>query len=272
MKKILNFIFAFKKNMYFSIQIQTFINMKKIFLTVMLFALYVQKGIGQCLPCTPPNPADYGNKMGFYPPADTAYVGTAYDREVKIVFPKDTINVRFTEFKILSITNVPPGIQLVLDREDSIYTPPNINTPATGCVHACGTPTTANNESDSVLIELFAKTNVLSLSGQSTVKYHLRILYNVGKAKAWEIGLKYEVYPNPATNFATLHYAVDYTTDVNIEILDITGKRWNSFHRPAQSPGDYYLSLMENPLPNGIYLIKIATDKGETTHKLVVNQ
>ncbi len=271
MKKILNFIFAFKKNMYFSIQIQTFINMKKIFLTVMLFALYVQKGIGQCLPCTPPNPADYGNKMGFYPPADTAYVGTAYDREVKIVFPKDTINVRFTEFKILSITNVPPGIQLVLDREDSIYTPPNINTPATGCVHACGTPTTANNESDSVLIELSAKIGTI-LNRQSTVKYHLRILYNVGKAKAWEIGLKYEVYPNPATNFATLHYAVDYTTDVNIEILDITGKRWNSFHRPAQSPGDYYLSLMENPLPNGIYLIKIATDKGETTHKLVVNQ
>ncbi|GIV43369.1 MAG: hypothetical protein KatS3mg035_0492 [Bacteroidia bacterium] len=169
-------------------------------------------------------------------------------KKVKVVFPKDTtsgpITARFTEFKILSITNVPAGIQLVLDRADSIYTPPNNNTPATACVHACGTPTTANNPTDSVLIELFAKTNI-GIDGQSTAKYHLRVLGNVGKAKSWDKGLKYEVYPNPASHSATLHYAVDYTTDVTIEILDVTGKKWNSFYRPAQTPGDYYLNLME---------------------------
>lgn len=250
--------------------------MKKIVFITMLLVLYVQKLSAQgCLPCTAPNPADYGNIAGFYPPADTAYVGTSYDQEVKVVFPKDTVagivTARFTKFRILNITNVPAGIQLVLDSPDSIYTPPNSNTPATACVHACGNPTAATAATDSVLIDLYAETD-LGLNGNSTARYHLRVLASVGKARAWDKGLKYEVYPNPATQQATLHYAVDYTTDVNIEIFDITGKKWNSFHRPAQTPGDYYLPLMDSPLPNGIYLIKIATDKGETTTKLIVNQ
>jgi len=249
--------------------------MKRVVIIMFLIAMYSQNAMGQCLPCTPPNPADYNNDAGFYPRADTAYLGIAYDREIKIVFPKDTtqgpITARFTEFKILSINNVPAGIQLVLDRPDSIYTPANANVPAVACVHACGTPTTANGPTDSVLVELFAKTNI-NLNGSTTARYHLRVLYNVSKSKAWEMGLKYEVYPNPASNFATLHYAVDYTTDVTIELYDLTGKKWNSFYHPAQTPGDYYLQLIDNPLPNGIYLVKIATDKGETTHKLVINQ
>jgi hypothetical protein len=249
--------------------------MKRVVIIMFLIAMYLQNAMGQCLPCTPPNPADYSNVAGFYPHADTAYLGIAYDREIKIVFPKDTtqgpVTARFTEFKILSITNIPPGLQLVLDRADSIYTPPNNNTPATACAHACGTPTTANGPTDSVLVELFAKTNI-NVNGSTTAKYHLRVLNNVSKSKAWEMGLKYEVYPNPATNFATLHYAVDFTTDVTIELYDLTGKKWNSFYHHAQTPGDYYLQLIDNPLPNGIYLVKIATDKGETTHKLVINQ
>lgn len=270
---------CFKKKRILATEIN-FINMKKFTFIVILMSLYVQNVWGQCLPCTPPNPMDYqlpGGKFdnGFYPESDTAYVGTAYDQEVKVVFPKDTvagiITARFTEFRIVSITNVPAGIQLVLDDPDSVYVPANSNVPAVACVHACGTPTTANNTTDSVVIDLYAKTD-LNINENATAKYHLRVLGNVGKAKAWEMGLKYEVYPNPATNFATLHYAVDYNTDVYIEILDVTGKKWNSFYRPAQNPGDYYLPLMEEPLPNGIYLIKIATSKGETTHKLVVNQ
>jgi len=254
--------------------------MKKLVLIILVFGMYLQNAMGQCLPCTPPNPADYYDSStekynnGFYPPSDTAYVGAAYDQEVKIVFPKDTaqgiITARFTEFKILSINNVPAGIQLVLDRPDSIYTPANANVPAVGCVHACGIPTTANSATDSIIINLFVKTD-LGINQPATARYHLRVLMGTNKSKAWEMGLKYEVYPNPATHFATLHYAVDHVTDVTIELYDITGKKWNSFYRPAQTPGDYYLNVLENSVPSGLYFIKIATDKGETTHKLVVN-
>lgn len=257
--------------------------MKRISLLFLAFLSSVMFNVvqAQCLPCVPPNPDDYKDPQsgkylnGFYPPSDTAYIGQAYDQEIKIVFPFDTtsgpVTTRFTEFRIDSIRDVPPGLNLVLDDSDMVYFPLSTTKPAVACAHACGTPTTANNVSDSVKVYLYAKTQI-GLNGNAQAKYHLRVMSAVSKQKAWELGLKYEVYPNPTREQATLHYAVDRVTNVTVSMIDLTGKVLNYQHFPAQTPGDYYLPLIHQPLPNGIYFIKIKTDEGEISHKLVIQE
>lgn len=254
--------------------------MKKIVFTLGILALYVHNAWGQCLPCTPPDPMNYqlpGGKFdnGFYPESDTAYVGTPYDQEIKIVFPYDTTvqpfgNVKFTEFKVDSIKFIPNGLQLVLDQADNTYNPANSNVPAVGCAHVCGNPTTTNNVTDSVEIFLTVRvSSPFAPAQQAKAKYHLRVLSGTSKQSAWLAGIKYEVYPNPATDKAILHYAVDFVTDVNIQIVDITGRVVKTIYQNGVHPGDYYIDIMDESYSNGIYLVKIKTDKGEVSTKFI---
>lgn len=256
--------------------------MKRISLLLLAFISSIMLNFvqAQCLPCLPPNPDDYKDPItgkyinGFYPPSDTAYVGQAFDQEIKIVFPFETTSgpiTRFTEFRIDSIRDIPDGLTLTLDDSDSVYYPLSTSKPAVACAHVCGTPTTANNVTDSVKVYLFAKTQI-GFNGSAQAKYHLRVLPAVSKQKAWSLGLKYEVYPNPTRSQATLHYAVDRVTNVTVSMLDLTGKVLNYQYFPARTPGDYYLPLIHQPLPNGIYFVKIKTDEGEISHKLVIQE
>ncbi|MBO6880934.1 T9SS type A sorting domain-containing protein [Winogradskyella sp.] len=74
-----------------------------------------------------------------------------------------------------------------------------------------------------------------------------------------EQGLSVSVYPNPASEFITVE--ASFHID-DIELFDITGKQ---VLKTVQTN-----AIKVSHLPNGIYLLKIVTNKGSLTKKLVI--
>jgi len=78
----------------------------------------------------------------------------------------------------------------------------------------------------------------------------------------------FSIYPNPATNFATIHFskAVDKAT---ISVYDITGKAVIS--QPLNgSIKDYKLNTQT--LPNGLYVVKVNTETCSYNEKLLISK
>ncbi|SFC40913.1 Por secretion system C-terminal sorting domain-containing protein [Flexibacter flexilis DSM 6793] len=75
------------------------------------------------------------------------------------------------------------------------------------------------------------------------------------------------LYPNPAKQAFSLELPVA-TQEADIRILDMLGKEY--LHHAHQ--GDNRLSISLKDMPAGMYLVRIQTDKGSTTQKLMVQQ
>jgi len=78
------------------------------------------------------------------------------------------------------------------------------------------------------------------------------------------------LYPNPTAEYAYIDFTLMESAPVSIEIFDLTGKRVDTVlgrtqlgagsHQARWMPGDHA----------GVYMVKIRTDKGEMTQRLVV--
>jgi glycosidase len=76
-------------------------------------------------------------------------------------------------------------------------------------------------------------------------------------------GLEWQVYPNPTSNIALIDYQLDRSSDVLIEVYDVSGKRVQDFYPGKQGagfyqwetgdfaqPGTYWVVLLINGVPN----------------------
>lgn len=77
------------------------------------------------------------------------------------------------------------------------------------------------------------------------------------------------VYPNPVENVATVQYRLDEDSPVCITVLDLTGRTVLSQHETLQSAGIGHAKLDFSPLPAGIYMCQIRTNKGVETVKVI---
>lgn len=78
----------------------------------------------------------------------------------------------------------------------------------------------------------------------------------------------FTVYPNPATDMLTLEIALSDATNATLDIAGIDGKIISSkLYNNVQS--DTKQIGVAN-LPNGTYIVRLATEKGSTIHKVVV--
>jgi hypothetical protein len=73
----------------------------------------------------------------------------------------------------------------------------------------------------------------------------------------------YGVYPNPATSTARVKFALDAGTDVNLLIIDATGRTLQSQSLDHLSRGEYQRELDLSALPCGDYLCVIRTSTGD---------
>lgn len=78
-------------------------------------------------------------------------------------------------------------------------------------------------------------------------------------------------YPNPATDFARLEYTVTEKSEVQIEVVDINGKSVKNIQSQKLNPGNYFIDINTNDIPNGIYFIRLLSNNSQTNTKLVVN-
>lgn len=81
---------------------------------------------------------------------------------------------------------------------------------------------------------------------------------------------KFEVYPNPAQDFCMIHYLTNKNAAVKISVMDITGKVLLS-KTETRGAGEQLLPLQTSDFPNGIYFIKLESERLSSVQKLVVS-
>lgn len=81
----------------------------------------------------------------------------------------------------------------------------------------------------------------------------------------------FSLYPNPARNYVLFNFGVSQPSTIEIEVLDIHGKKVKTVVRgTALSAGNYVQEFDVSDLKAGIYFVKISAGKGSSLRKLVV--
>ena len=79
---------------------------------------------------------------------------------------------------------------------------------------------------------------------------------------------KTRLYPNPASNRASLEFSTPDLSDVNIELIDINGRLLSSLHQGKSSSNT--ISFDTKSLPNGSYIVRLSNDQFKKELKLNV--
>ncbi|MEL6866486.1 MAG: T9SS type A sorting domain-containing protein, partial [Bacteroidota bacterium] len=80
---------------------------------------------------------------------------------------------------------------------------------------------------------------------------------------------KLEVLPNPTADHAFLNVEFDYAVDLEILLIDGTGKLLDSYREQQIQQLAHRMDM--RTYPNGIYFVQINYDNYTLSYKLVVN-
>lgn len=80
------------------------------------------------------------------------------------------------------------------------------------------------------------------------------------------------IYPNPASEFATLTYRLNQRGHVTIELCDMIGKQIAKMDQGTQTEGEHTLILSKNELKlnTGVYFVRFMAGKSSITRKLII--
>jgi hypothetical protein len=76
--------------------------------------------------------------------------------------------------------------------------------------------------------------------------------------------------PNPAKDITAIKYELAQSSDVVIEVKDITGKQVLSFNNGKQAAGKHSVSFDVNQLESGVYFYTLKTESSQITKKMSV--
>lgn len=76
------------------------------------------------------------------------------------------------------------------------------------------------------------------------------------------------LFPNPAGNYTTMDVKLDQASNITITLADINGKVIN--FQNFQSVQNMQHTIDTSMLPNGAYVVRVATEMGTSTRKLVI--
>jgi hypothetical protein len=79
------------------------------------------------------------------------------------------------------------------------------------------------------------------------------------------------VYPNPASEFATLSYDLTSASVVSVDVFNALGQKVNNISLGNQTPGAYKQQLETSKLVKGIYFVRLNVNGTSTTTKLNIN-
>ena len=80
------------------------------------------------------------------------------------------------------------------------------------------------------------------------------------------------MFPNPVNDVLNIRYVINESSDVNIEISDVTGKVVYAMAAGSQSSGEHELVIQRAviDLPGGMYLMKLISGDGSISKKIVL--
>ncbi|GDX50988.1 hypothetical protein LBMAG27_00350 [Bacteroidota bacterium] len=80
------------------------------------------------------------------------------------------------------------------------------------------------------------------------------------------------IYPNPATSNANVHFFLENSSNLEVNLIDVTGKLIQSVYSGSMAKGHHDLKVNTNNIPSGIYMISMKADNGNpVVSKLVVS-
>jgi hypothetical protein len=95
---------------------------------------------------------------------------------------------------------------------------------------------------------------------------------DVGVKEIYLANHKVTVYPNPATNYLTIQYALLHNSTVKVEIFDVFGKSVKLLLPETKQPSDKYKNTwLLNELKSGLYFLKVSIDSSENIIKISVS-
>lgn len=77
-------------------------------------------------------------------------------------------------------------------------------------------------------------------------------------------------FPNPATDLVSITYSLNNSSDINIEVLDITGKTVASISQGVKEQGTYKADINTSTFAAGVYYANVSHGEGVSTIKFVV--
>ena len=78
------------------------------------------------------------------------------------------------------------------------------------------------------------------------------------------------MYPNPFVTSATLEFFLHEKSPIQIEWCEMNGKKIRTITEGNFDAGRHGVVLTRESLPSGIYLIRLATDAGLVTRKIIL--
>ncbi|MEA3461071.1 MAG: T9SS type A sorting domain-containing protein [Bacteroidota bacterium] len=80
------------------------------------------------------------------------------------------------------------------------------------------------------------------------------------------------IYPNPASDFVTVQWDLELTSEVDLRFYSISGQLVfeKLLNRQSAGTGEYRFSTNENGIIPGIYLLQINANDAISTHKVIV--
>ena len=77
------------------------------------------------------------------------------------------------------------------------------------------------------------------------------------------------VFPNPVENIASVKITMYQPADAVIGIIDLSGSLVKPTIKKRLKPGSQQIKINTQELQAGIYFIRLQTDKGITTNKII---
>ncbi|MCB9251753.1 MAG: T9SS type A sorting domain-containing protein [Flavobacteriales bacterium] len=127
---------------------------------------------------------------------------------------------------------------------------------------------------DTAYISFITSVSTVRLQGTSMILDNVKFSENSATAKELNNNLvgAPEISPNPVSDKATIRYQINTTSDVKVELYDMSGKMVKEILNEKQNYGTYTAEVDVEGLTPGIYYYKVSTGSYSETNKLIISR
>ena len=80
----------------------------------------------------------------------------------------------------------------------------------------------------------------------------------------------FEPYPNPFNATTTIRYGLPFSTNVSLELIDLSGSKVLNLVSGNYQPGIHTVNINSNNLPSGLYFVRMEASEQVITRKIML--
>jgi hypothetical protein len=85
-------------------------------------------------------------------------------------------------------------------------------------------------------------------------------------------GVNLQVFPNPVTKLTRIAYTLAESSEVDLALMDLAGRKVFSLLQDRQPAGDYSYSIPDEPLGSGIFLVQLKTGNTLSIARVIITK